>query len=115
MCALAGYHTYTSAFVQPGTKTSNKGQGVAHYRSATSMTQIDEPTSHRAHTGKLDLQRHRIDVHVTYLQVCASMTLYARLPTLLVGRSPKTAAALCHIMYIENRSRGVPFFFFLVD
>ena len=92
----------------PKLPTKDKEWHIIVRTSATSMTRIDELASHRdcAHTGKLDLQRRRIDVHVTYLQVCASMTLYARLPTLHAGRSPKSAAVLCRIMYFENRSPG---------
>ena len=71
-----------------------------------------------AHTGKLDLQRRRIDVHVTYLYLqvcrCAGMTLYARLPTLHAGRSPKSAAAPCRILKTDHPDPGpgAPFFFF---
>ena len=114
MCALAGYHAYVSAFVRFGTKTSTKGQGAAHYRPATSMTRIDEPTSWLRSHGKPDLQRRRIDVHVTYLQVCAGMTLYARLPTLHAGRSPKSSAPPCRILKTDHPDQGpgALFFFF---
>ena len=68
MCALAGYHAYTSAFVRSGTKTSAK-LGVEWHIVALQHRWLRSTNPHRdcAHTGKLDLQRHRIHVHVTYL------------------------------------------------